>query len=442
VHQTWKTRFSAPGFIVALICTWFAIFAKEAAFATPLLIGFYLIFHRWKTLNESHPRDPLRNFVHAVTRNWLMLAYLSVPLLAYLIIYTGNPSDVSVYAIDDLPNRIFGIPTVVLNPFRYFGTAFVVVETTVFQSAVSGFDGLNSPTLLMLIRAAAAIVLNGLVWLAALYLLIRRGLQSRIALLTGLVIISSALAILLKADPRFMYLGQAFSIPLMLAVLQALRDGDFNKWIPERLSRRLVIALLGAAVLIGPVYFLLKTVSRQDALVQKNELAALLRRELDTYFDDPTIRRVYILNELQGFGGLAKRNFFRFLHEREDIDLRIINMLDGLYTAASSPNEGVDFERQGNQLRIVTTIGEDEQFFSYLTPEQANQFGVANVISYGPMTEFSENAWGKSIFIQKTFEVFVENANIHDYVVIGFDPTSEYLHVYLPEEGEWRPVIQ
>jgi uncharacterized protein YkuJ len=228
----------------------------------------------------------------------------------------------------------------------------------------------------------------------------------------------------------------------MLAVLQELRDGSFNKWIPESLSRKLVITLMAIAVVIGPVYYLLKTISRQEAVVERNELAALLIRELDTYFDDPTIKRVYILNDLQGLGGLAKRNFFRSLHDRVDIDLRIINTLDGLDTANPSPNEGVDFERQGNQLRIVTTIGENERFFSYLSPEQASQFGVADLISYGPMTEFSQNAWGKTIFVQKTLEVFVENASIHDYVVIGFDPTSEYLHVYLPDEGEWRPIAQ
>jgi hypothetical protein len=371
-----------------------------------------------------------------------MLAFLLVPLIAYLVIYTGNQSDVSVYPIDDLPNRVFGIPTIVLNPFRYLGTAFFIVETNSFKLAISGFDGLNTATLLTLIRAAAAIFLNGLIWLAALYVLIQRGLQSRLALLTAFALISSALPFILKADPRFMYLGQAFSIPLLLAVLQELRDGDFNKWISESLSRKLVIALMAIAVVIGPVYYLLKTVSRQEALVGRNELAALLIRELDTYFDDPTIRRVYILNELQGFGGLAKRNFFRSLHNREDIEMRIINTLDGLDIANPSPDEGVDFEQQGHQLRIVTTIGENEQFFSYLSPEQANQFGVANLISYGPMTEFSENAWGKSIFVQKTLEVFIPNADIHDYVVIGFDPTSEYLHVYLPEEGEWRPIVQ
>jgi hypothetical protein len=46
------------------------------------------------------------------------------------------------------------------------------------------------------------------------------------------------------------------------------------------------------------------------------------------------------------------------------------------------------------------------------------------------------------IFVQKTLEVFIENANLHDYVVIGFDPTSEYLHVYLPQEDEWHPIVQ
>jgi hypothetical protein len=442
VHQTWKTRYFIPGFVAALICIWFAIFAKEAAFATPILIGFYITFQTWTALNETDNSHLVRNLARAVARNVPRLVCLLAPLIAYLIIYAGNQSGDSVYAIDDLPNRIFGIPTFLLNPFRYLGTAFFIVETTMFQSAISGFDALNTTMLITMIRAGVAILLNALIWVATIFVLIQRGLQSRIALLAALALISSALPIILKADPRFMYFGQAFTIPLMLAVFQELYDEALKKWTPKRWSKSLVIALLGTAILIGPVYFLLKTVSRQESLVERNELAGLLRRELDTYFEDPAIKRVYILNDLQGLGGLAKYRFFRSLHEREDVDLRLINILNGLDANTPSPDEGVNFEQRGNQLRIVTTIGENEQFFTYLTPEEARNLGVENLISYGPMTEFSQNAWGKPIFVQKTLEVFIENANILDYVVIGFDPTSSYLHVYLPDEGEWRPIAQ
>jgi hypothetical protein len=405
-----------------------AVFTKEAALAAPVVVGIYVVATRWP---GGGPGGLVSKTRQALARDLPLLAALALPIVLYGIarLQAGLGGT---YALDDLPSKVLGIPLSVLNPFRFLFTAFFPVETEDLKRLIAVEDPLTPSFLLTALLVLLLLVLNVLAWAAVAHLLRRADGRAQLRPLLLLALAACALPILVKADPRFMYFGQALLLPLLVLTMTLLGPP---------LRRRVGRLPVGAAVvtllvLMGPIHLLAQTALSQPAQVALNREAAMLERAVNAKLSDPGVRRLYLLNSRRDYG-LAALQFYAARQGRKDVELRVVDLMLGEETT-DAKGAGVSFTRQGDLLLMRVRIGADQSLFGYVTRDDLHRLQAATAVRYGPITELGTTAWGKKYVTQQAFMFSIPKASHLDYVVIGFDPAASGVHVYEPGTTGWR----
>lgn len=391
-----------------------SLFAKEAALAAPAVVLLYLMFHSLR-IKGSHLLD---------VRNVGPLFATSIPFLVYVgaVLSRGFSNN---YAVEDLPARVFGIPTLFLNPLRFFATAFFPVETSVVKAALS------SPTQSLMewatIRGGLAVLANLLVWVMAFRAIRNKARPDRLPMLLGLGVLASALPIVLKAEPRFMYFGQSLLLPLVVLV----GTWSFDRWKLNRNAPKLALIPVAVGLLIGPVYLVGSEVAAQADRVSENHLAEHLRRVILNETTPPTINRLYVVNAPPVLTpGVPALEFLSSLNDREDLAFRIVNTYNGVATGETVPNEGVRFSFQGDDLVGTVLIGKGDQFLGVSTTD------VPGIISFEPLEGIATNEFGRQVIVGRSLTFRIPESN-EDFVIVGLDPAQAGVFVYRSIEGEW-----
>jgi hypothetical protein len=325
-----------------------------------------------------------------------------------------------IYALEDLPNAVFGIPTAVLNPLRFLSTAFVPVRTETIKALLAGaasWADVLQMLLALLVNVGAWLSLGWLIW---------RGKAHYLLKVLALGLVASALPIIIKADPRFMYFGQTLMVPLLVGIVCALyREGALST---ARL-RGVVVAL----VVASPLALLAQLVGSQAEQVRENDAARELRAAVLAQLRDPTLRRLYFVNATDY--GQAALEALADQAGRHDVTSRVVTRLSGAMGAAGA---GTTVTRQGNELRVDTRYGPGQRPFVYVTPEGLDRLQASNAVRYGPITRLRSTPWGKQEIDQDSFSVTLPDADRFDYALVGFDPGSDGVHVYTPSSDRWQ----
>jgi hypothetical protein len=312
----------------------------------------------------------------------------------------------------------------VLNPLRFLSTAFVPVRTETIKALLAGaasWADVLQMLLALLVNVGAWLSLGWLVW---------RGKAHSLLKVLALGLVASAVSILLKADPRFMYFGQTLMVPLLVGIVHALyREGALST---ARL-RVLVVALIVAS----PLALLAQLVGSQAERVRENDVARELQAAVLTQLRDPTLRRLYLVNMPPYHGMAAMLEILAAQAGRHDVASRVVTTLSGA-TRVATPSAGTTVTRQGNELQVDTRYGPEQRPFEYVTPEDIRRLQASNAVTYGPITRLRRNTWGKQEVDQDSFSVTIPDADRLDYALVGFDPGSDVVHVYTPSSDRWQ----
>jgi hypothetical protein len=417
-----------PVVIVALLLL--AVFSKEAAIAGPFVVALYVVGSHWPSVRASGRLATARR---VIAEQAVLLAGLALPVVLYGVARAragigGN------YALEDLPNELFGVPLTVLNPFRFLLTAFFPVETDILKRIVSGWDLPTIQLRMAALRAALAVTVNALGWIAVVVALRRGPDRGRLRLLLLLGLAATALPILLKADPRFMYLGQTLLLPLLVAALVRLQ---LTRWQGRRLLRRARPAAAALLVVIGPVHLLTQSLLSQRELVAENDQANAIQVAAAQQLRDPAVHRLYLVNAAYQ---LVALQFVAAREGRRDVVLRVVDPV-GYHPAPNEPGVGTSFRLKRDVLEVRVRLGTSQFGFGYVTRQGLDRLRTAKEISYGPITELGTNAWGKQQVKQKVLVFSIPDADRGDYAVVGFDPAVPGVHVYKQSEPTWRVVV-
>jgi hypothetical protein len=400
---------------VAVLLT-LAAFSKEAAVAAPLVLGVW-----WLQNAAGVTTSRLRHVYQVLCSDKPLAAALVLPLVLYAMTRLHAGLD-GIYAMDDLPGAVFGIPMAVLNPLRFFSTAFVPVETDTIKAVLGG-----AVAPVDAFRAALALTINAGAWVSLAWLTWKRKAHSLLRVLV-LGLVASAVPIIVKADPRFMYFGQTFMAPLLVGAVCLLYR--------ERvLSKRSVSLVAAVLVLASPVGQLAESVSDQTRRVDENTSAREFQAAVLSALRDPRLRRLYVVNARDA--GQAALEMLTARSRRDDVAARIVTTLSGVTVAA--PTVGTTVFRQGSHLRVDTRYGPGQRPFGYVTPEGLRRLQASNAVAYGPITGLRSNPWGKQEVDQESLMVTLPAADRFDYALVGFDPGRDGVHVYTPASDRWQP---
>jgi hypothetical protein len=412
-----------------------SVFAKETTFVAPLVVGLYALWPPSPSVFESpggpahQPGDtsvPARGVLSGGER-LKVLAALAAPLLAFALarIHAGMLGN---YVLSDAKVlKIGALPLIVLNPVRFFATAFVPLETDTLKQIVSS-GARDAASAISVARAPLAIAGNLLAWAAVLWLLRHKDERRWLFPALALGLAASAVPILIKAESRFMYFGQALLLPLLVTVL--IRATHLLRW--NRASRDALLRA-AAACLIGltPAYFAARQLLAQPGLVRENRTAAALEATIERALRDAKIQRLYLFNTPLAFSpGLPALKFLAALSGRDDVRLRVVNVLDASTGHTGASSQWISFATTDRVLRIAIRVGPSQHVFADLGAESLGALGEPGFIEYGPITQLATNAWGKKLIAQRELVFFIPDWTREDYVLVGMDPGYSSVHVY------------
>jgi hypothetical protein len=371
----------------------------------------------------------------AIADNLAILAVLLLPIVIYSAVRVraglgGN------YALDDLPNELFGIPVAALNPFRFFATAFFPVEIEPVKRVVSGAGLPNVQLQITALRGLLAVIVNLLGWVAVGYAVWRADDRLRLMSLLSLGLAASALPIVIKADPRFMYFGQALLLPLLVTALARI---GVTRWRGRRLGSLVRPGALILLVVIGPVYLLAQLLLSQQFWVAQNQQSEAIQAGVAQQLRDPAVRRLYLVNAAYHRVALE---FVAAREGRRDVLLRVVDPL-GYQPTPHEDGVGTSFRLNDDRLRVHIRLAPGQQFmFGYVTREALRRLEASEEVEYGPITELGTTAWGKQYVTQDELTFSIPHADRTDYAVVGFDPLVSGIHVYKPSAPGWHVVTE
>jgi hypothetical protein len=258
-------------------------------------------------------------------------------------------------------------------------------------------------------RVLLAFALNVAGAVLLLRALLRR--DQRAALLAAGAAATMAIPALLAPEPRMLYFGQMFALPLFAAVLPA-----------RRAAAR---PLAGLALLAGPLWLLASMAAAQPAEVADNrdshELQGVLARELR----DPRVRRVYLVSGRVGnYGSQALLRGAALRAGRPDVALRVVSSLRRI---GNAPRRGtMELRRRGGELVVEERCNAaacDITFPGVPMGDEA-KLGVPGVIAY-PLVQ------------PHRIVVSIPERGC-DALLVGFTPAAPGVHVLRPCDSAWR----
>jgi hypothetical protein len=271
-------------------------------------------------------------------------------------------------------------------------------------------------------------------WIAVAFALRRGPDRERLRLWLLLGLMASMLPVVVKADPRFMYLGQALLLPLLVAVLVRFQP----RWRPSRRLRTWVGPGVAALlVVIGPLHLLTQSLLSQRELVAENHQAEAIQIAVAQQLRDPAVQRLYLVNAAYQ---LVALQFIAAREGRRDVVLRVVDPV-GYHPAPVEHGVGTFFRRRRDALEVRVQLGSSQFGFGYVTRQGLHRLRASKEISYGPITELGTNAWGKQYVKQKVLVFSIPDADRGDYAVVGFDPAVPGVHVYKHSSPRWRVMV-
>jgi len=416
--------------VAAMVLVLLALFSKEAGVAAPLMVGVLVAYRAVQQLPPDSRWRP------ANVRHLVPAALVAgIPALVYAGMMLTRDFQDNHALRDAAESTMFGLPTVVLNPVRFGVTAFFPVEPSVLKAALGAGGPTDVVDVVEAVHAPLALVATLLAWAVIAVAMLHRPSRRRLWLPVLLALTASLLPILVKADPRYMYLGQALLLPLLVLAASELRTRY-----PRLRSRAVTVVALAALLGAGPMYLAADLLTTNAEMTRENELA---RQIVDVASDEaarPEVGSLYILNTpVFATPGLPILRFAALRAGRPDLPVRVVNSLSRWDGVDTTGDEGVSVVRVGDGLDIDIRIGGHERFFSYLDPATAAALGDPDVIAYGGIDAFAENSVGKTEVAATHLDVTIPS---DDAVVIGMDPGHDGVFVYRSYEPSprWRPI--
>jgi hypothetical protein len=406
-----------------------AAFAKEAAAAAPAVVGLYAIL-----LLRERRRQAAGGGPRSRAQPVIILVALALPLVAYAAarLHAGLGGN---YVLDELPNSIAGVPRVALNPLRFVLTAFLPPETDALK-AVLDRSPENVAGAIGIARTIVLIGLNLLAWLLVVIVCRQPAERRRLLPLLGLGLTASALPLVLKAEPRFMYFGLALLLPFLVLTLVRAR-AHWRGERPPSLPEKLTVALL---IVVGPLYFVAQTVLAQPTLVRANRTTADLQRVILLELRNPELRRLYLVDAPPTLTpGMPALEFLAALSNRENVALRVVNTFDDDADGHRPGGQCVELRLEGDRLTGTIQIGPSQHLFGagVLTPSSASRLGQPGILTYAPVTQLSRTAWGTWEVVQTSLTFYIPHAARRDYAVVGLDPGEPGVHSVEPPHWRW-----
>ena len=416
--------------VAAMVLVLLALFSKEAGVAAPLMVG-VLVAHR--AIQQLPPGTRWRP---ANVRHLVPAALVAgIPALVYAGVMLTRDFQDNHAVRDAASSTILGLPTAVLNPVRFGITAFFPVEPSVLKAALGAGGPTDVVDVVEAVHAPLALVATLLAWAVIAVAMLHRPSRRRLWLPVLLALTASLLPIVVKADPRYMYLGQALLLPLLVLAARELR----SRYRPLR-SRAVTAGALAVLLAAGPLYLASDLLTTNGEMTHENQL---IRRIVEVATEEaakPQVGALYIVNTpVFATPGLSILRFATLRAGHPDLTVRVVNSLSRWDGVDTTGDEGVSVARVGDGLDIDIRIGGHERFFSYLDPATAAALGDPDVIAYGGIDAFSENSVGKTEVAATHLDVTIPS---DDAVVIGMDPGHDGVFVYRSYEPSprWRPV--
>jgi hypothetical protein len=409
-----------------------ALFAKESAAGTPVILAIDIAWVR--SSREATERDDGRRSVRTGLGSMVLAIVVPTALYAVARLAAGLNG---LYVVEDLPTKILGIPMLALNPFRFVGTAFFPVETSILKDMIAGTSW-DLSSVMGLGRAVVAVTLNAFGWFLIVRLLRRPSERTEIAALLGMGLAASAVPLVFKAEPRIMYFGQALLLPLFVLVL-------LRWWAQPRSEARrsppwLAPAAVASLLVVGPVYYLAQQAIAQPDLVSVNRTTARTQDAILATMRDPGVHRVYLVNATSSMSpGLSALRFLAAVSGRSDLRLRVVNTFTGDVPSEGGQG-GVDFARQDDTLLGVISVGPSQYLFRDISPKETRMLGQTGMIEYGPIVGFRVSSLGKWEYVGRRFTFQIPYASRDDFAIVGLDPARSGVFVLAPPSMTWMRV--
>ena len=370
---------------LAAVSLLLAVFAKETAIAAPgIAAAWWLVRARGRGIDR---------------RRTISVALLLIaPMVVYAVAKTALQGGGGAYA---------SLGGVHRNVAQALTSAFVPGGGALELRALGTVDGWE------LARRIVAVALNGSGWLLLIgfYALAPRPLDRRVTALALAALAALAVPMLLAPYARLMYFGQAFALPLFALLA----------WYSARF-------LVYAGLLASPAWLLASVLAMQPGLAAANRASADLQRVLAAELRDPSVRRVYLVNDVTGvYGSLAQLRMAAARAGRSDVALRVAGSMGRSFTDRAAAGEPVRFTLGGDALRIETRCRDACDFsFPGVLPENQSRLGVPGVIRYERVEP-------------RHLVVAVPDVSRGDWRVIGFDPSGPPRpRVLRPGAAAWR----
>jgi hypothetical protein len=435
ILHSYLTRSSSPWKIALTgVSLLLALFAKESAIGTPVILAIDILWTRWRS---AHPElEGAGSAPSPPRRLGLVTLAIVIPTALYATARLAAGLH-GMYVVEDLPQKVAGIPIVLLNPLRFLGTAFFPVETGVLKTVVGG-SSVSADSLLGIVRGILAVGLNAIGWLLVLRLLLTPSERMKSLALLGMGLAASAVPLVLKAEPRIMYLSQALLLPLFVLALTSWWAGRTSE--RKRQPGWLAPVAVAGLVLIGPVYYFAQEAIAQTDLVSESRMTARTQAAILAAVRDPEVHRLYLVNATSTMSpGLNALRFLATLGGRPDLRLRVVNTFTG--EVPSNPERGsVEFVRRGDELTGRIRVGSSQRLFRDLTPEDAHRLGQPGMIEYGAMDRFRVNSFGEWEFVGRELKFRIPFASRNDYAIMGLDPARSGVFALEPPSLQWERV--
>lgn len=357
-----------------------AIFSKETAVTAPFLCA------AWVAVLAPSDR-PRRMRVAAA-------AGLLLPLGAFALARAVGPQGAYV-SLAGVKGNLAAVATSAFFPGGGVYDLLAVMRGTIGIASV---------------RVILVFVLNLLGIALVIRALLRRHRPA--AMLVVAAAAAFAIPALLAPAPRMLYFGQMFALPLLVRAL------------PERGSAARLIA--GLALLAGPAWLLGTTAAAQPALAAANRDSARLQRVLAAELRDPRIRRVYLVGDVVGdYGALALVRVATLRAGRADVAPRVTSSMGRF--GDGSRRGTMELRREGGEL-VIDQRCEAACDFSFpgVAAGDERRLGAPGTIVYR--------------VAEPRRLVFAIPAAACDYLLVGFTPAAEGVHVLRPCGTAWHRV--
>ncbi|MBV9108234.1 MAG: hypothetical protein JO306_02380, partial [Gemmatimonadetes bacterium] len=257
-------------------------------------------------------------------------------------------------------------------------------------------------------------------------------------------LLALAVPLLLAPAPRMLYFGQMFALPLLALVLPERREEvraagqsaaaeapqdaharpyEGNK---VRSASPLTLAVVAVSLIVGPVATLWRMGAMQFSLAAANRDSYAVQAAIRDVLRDPSVRRVYLLNDVIGdYSALAMLQSIALDAGRGDVALRVVNSMGRF--------------GKGTPGRIAIRVAGDSAAVTEQCAASCD-FSFPGVLPRD-LPKLGDRAIAYRRVAPHELEVRIPAAP-RDFALVGFDPSAPGVHVLGPRDTAWHAVAE